>query len=404
MSSEDRDEPLIEVLEHGPYRVSGAVQITGADDGELRRGGIWHLCRCGGSRRKPFCDGTHGLKHFDGAETASHDTIAERRDEYPSDTITVHDDRTRCAHFGQCSDRLPAVFRAADEPFVDPTGAPDDRIVEVVRGCPSGALAIAREGSAPDELHAAASIAPIPDGPYRVRGGVRVVGADGEPYEVRERQTLCRCGQSRNKPFCDGSHWYAGFRDPVPPDEQVDVPSVYEKLGGYDALLELTTTFYAGILGDPDPLLEPLFRGMDPDHPAHVATWLAETFGGPARYTAEHGGYEHMVAAHLNRALTEEQRQRWLSRLLRTADEVGVTTDPDVRSAFVAYLEWGTRIAVFNSQPGANVMAHGPVPKWGWGESPPYVPSPWDPPDAAERGRARHADTPPAPPAPPKGV
>lgn len=67
-------------------------------------------------------------------------------------------------------------------------------------------------------MHEDGSIHPLVDGPYRVRGGVPVVGADGRRYEVRERQTLCRCGSSRNKPFCDGSHWYAGFRDPLPPE------------------------------------------------------------------------------------------------------------------------------------------------------------------------------------------
>ncbi len=138
-------------------------------------------------------------------------------------------------------------------------------------------------------------------------------------------------------------------------------------------------------------MLEPVFRGMHLDHPQHVAAWLAETFGGPARYTAEHGGCEHMVAAHRDRGLTEEQRAAWVSRLIRTADAVGLNPDPDVRSAFVAHLEWGSRIAVFNSAPGAAVIEHAPVPKWGCGEARPWVPMPWDDPQAAVRGPARWA-------------
>lgn len=145
---------------------------------------------------------------------------AERRRAYPTpDGVTVYDDRSRCAHFGQCTDRLPSVFGVSEDAFVEPGGAPSTQITDVVSGCPSGALTYATDAdSATVETHEDASIHPIVDGPYRVRGGVEVVGVDKTAYEIRERQTLCRCGQSRNKPFCDGSHWYAGFRDPLPPE------------------------------------------------------------------------------------------------------------------------------------------------------------------------------------------
>ena len=157
-------------------------------------------------------------------------------------------------------------------------------------------------------------------------------------------------------------------------------------------LERLTSRFYDKILSEPDPVLEPIFRGMDPHHMKHVAAWLAETFGGPATYTHEHGGYEHMLSKHRNLGLTEEQRQRWVIRMVETADEIGVPADPGFRSTFVAYLEWGTRLAVVNSQPGAAVVEHAPVPLWGWGQTPPFQPQPWDAPDAAERGRLRYAE------------
>lgn len=372
---------MIRVTENGPYRVEGNISIRDTAGTELRREGVSHLCRCGGSRNKPFCDSTHGLKGWAGPETAPHEFT--QREPYRAEGIALSDDRSVCAHFGQCTDRLPQVFRAAEEPFVDPAAAAPAQISEVVRGCPSGALAL------PAEEHDTPSITPIEDGPYRVRGAIQVVGADGEPYPVRERQTLCRCGHSRNKPFCDGSHWYAGFRDPLPP-EMDNTPSLYDWLGGIDALEHLTTAFYHGILNDPDELLEPVFRGMDPEHPKHVAAWLAETFGGPANYTEHHGGYEHMVQAHRNKGLTEVQRARWVARLARTADQVLLPDDPDTRQAFVSYLEWGSRIAVFNSQPGVDVIAHAPIPRWSWGNSSPYVPQPWDDPDAAANGRAEY--------------
>jgi hemoglobin len=98
-----------------------------------------------------------------------------------------------------------------------------------------------------------------------------------------------------------------------------------------------------------------------------------------------------MLAKHRNLELTEMQRQRWISRMAATADEAGLPSDPGFRSAFVAYLEWGTRLAVINSQHDAAVIEHAPIPHWGWGQTPPFEPQQWDAPDAAEQGRKRYA-------------
>lgn len=88
---------------------------------------------------------------------------------------------------------------------------------------------------------------------------------------------------------------------------------------------------------------------MDPNHPKHIAAWLGD-LRRTATYTLAHGGYEHMLAKHRGLAITEEQRQPWIARMSATADEVGVPTNPNLRSTFMAYLEWGTRLAVANSQ------------------------------------------------------
>ncbi|MEA2302820.1 MAG: hemoglobin [Solirubrobacteraceae bacterium] len=147
-------------------------------------------------------------------------------------------------------------------------------------------------------------------------------------------------------------------------------PTLYEWAGGQAAIDRLCEVFYARVPGD--PLLGPVFAGMSPEHPAHVAAWLAEVFGGPAAYTEGHGGYAHMLARHLGRALTEPQRARWAALIAASADEAGLPADPEFRSAFVAYVEWGSRIALANSQPGAEPPPEAPVPRWGWGEAPPY--------------------------------
>jgi len=144
------------------------------------------------------------------------------------------------------------------------------------------------------------------------------------------------------------------------------IPTLYDWLGGLDALSRLTTRFYEHVAHD--ALLGPVFAHMGAEHPAHVAAFLAEVLGGPAAYSAEHGGHPHMIRQHLNRHLKQEQRRRWVALLLETADELAMPDDPEFRSALVGYLEWGSRLAVINSQPGAAVDADAPMPRWGWGE------------------------------------
>ena len=129
------------------------------------------------------------------------------------------------------------------------------------------------------------------------------------------------------------------------------VPTLYEWAGGAQALERLTARFYEKVLAD--PLLEPLFAAMPPDHPHHVAMWLGEVFRGPEAYSQEFGGYSRMVRHHLDRRIRPDQRTRWVALLAEAADEVGLPDDPEFRSAFMAYLEWGSRIALANSQPGA---------------------------------------------------
>jgi len=150
----------------------------------------------------------------------------------------------------------------------------------------------------------------------------------------------------------------------------VTTPTLYEWAGGHDALRRLTEVFYDKVLED--PVLAPVFAHMSENHREHVAIWLGEVFRGHSRYTDELGGYPAMLAHHLNLDLTEEQRARWAGLIAASADPAGLPDDPEFRSAFVAYVEWGTRIALANSQPGAAPPPQAPVPHWGWGEAPPY--------------------------------
>ena len=150
------------------------------------------------------------------------------------------------------------------------------------------------------------------------------------------------------------------------------MPTLYEWAGGMAAFDRLTTAFYERVRRD--ELLSPLFAKMPDDHPHHVAMWLAEVFGGPSTYTHELGGYPRMLSKHLGMAITEPQRARWVQLIGLAADDAGLPADPEFRSAFMAYVEWGTRIAHANSQPGVDPPQEAPVPHWGWGEAPPQAP------------------------------
>jgi len=150
-------------------------------------------------------------------------------------------------------------------------------------------------------------------------------------------------------------------------------PSLFDWAGGEPAFVGLINAFYDRVEGD--ELLSPLFPGgVHEEHRVHVIAWWCEVFGGPTRYTDALGGYEQMLAKHHNLAITPQQRFRFASLMSLAADDAELPDDPEFRSAFVAYVEWGTRLAVDNSRRGASPTAHAPVPRWGWGEAPPYQP------------------------------
>jgi len=359
---------------NGPYLVTNAETLLNWLGEPLPTRPQMALCRCGGSANKPFCDGTHARIGF----TAKKDPkrVPDQRDAYIGTAITVLDNRGICAHSGFCTDRLSSVFHVGDERFVTPNGARMDEIIRAVRACPSGALSYAlgnieiRDGV--DQARPAA-LEVSKDGPYRITGGIPLKDWQGND-EARntgaslEHYSLCRCGHSQNKPFCSGMHWYVNFHDP-----QIDVehePTLFEWVGGLPALTRMTHIFYDKYIPQ-EPLLRPLFVGMSPDHPERVAAWLGEVFGGPKSYSEPYGGYSRMLSQHLGKHISEEQRARWVNLLCQAADEAGVPEDPEFRSAFMSYIEWGSRLAVENSASNARPPQHMPMPHWNWGTAGP---------------------------------
>ncbi|HKJ12675.1 MAG TPA: group II truncated hemoglobin [Ornithinimicrobium sp.] len=143
--------------------------------------------------------------------------------------------------------------------------------------------------------------------------------------------------------------------------------------GGVEAIGRLIGAFYDRV--ETIDVFDPVFPGgVSPAHREAVTAWWVEVFGGPSRYTQEYGGYPNMVRHHRNLQITAEQRATFVSTMSLAADDAALPADPEFRSALLAYVEWGTRLALANSQLGATPPPRAPVPRWGWGEAPPYQP------------------------------
>jgi CDGSH-type Zn-finger protein/truncated hemoglobin YjbI len=362
--------PEIRCAHNGPYMVTNAERVRDWLGEEIATAPQMAFCRCGESGIKPVCDGACASNGF--TERKDPKRVPDRRDTYDGVQLTVFDNRGICQHSGFCTDRLGTVFHT-EGAFVTPSGGRMDEIIRAVRDCPSGALSYAIDGVEAraqvdwdDRREPAVEI--TKDGPYRVTGGIPLSDARGEPVKRAEGSSLehyalCRCGHSQNKPFCSGMHWYIDFKDPVPDSDTT--PTLFEWAGGLPALTRMTRIFYEKHVPE-DPLLAPLFANMSPDHPVRVARWLGEVFGGPKLYSETYGGYDRMISQHLGRALTEEKRARWVELICLSAQEAGLPSDAEFQAAFRSYIEWGSRIALENSQLGAKPPAHMPVPRWSW--------------------------------------
>jgi CDGSH-type Zn-finger protein len=202
----------ITCLPNGPYLLEGGATLRRPSGGALPASDKAWLCRCGGSGNKPFCDGTHRKNGFRDANEA--DPTKNRRRAYAGKGITIFDNRAICSHAAHCTEELAAVFRHHDDPWIDPDGASVQRIVAQIEKCPSGALSYAIGGVEAKPSEGTPMVTVTPNGPYAITGGVELVGIQFGDGASSEHYTLCRCGASKNKPFCDGTHWEVGFKDP----------------------------------------------------------------------------------------------------------------------------------------------------------------------------------------------
>lgn len=222
--SEDESKFKIKIIKDGPYLVSGGVPLIqqgiGVDeDGnsydwvleiEYPLKNTYSLCRCGASENKPFCDGTHLKIEFDGTETASREPYMAEAITTDGPVLTLTDVWPLCDHsrFCQRAGGIRELISKSNDPEAKKMA------IEEAQNCPSGRLVVwDKKTGEPLEPDFEPSIAMIHDpekkcaGPIWVRGKIPIESADGTTYEIRNRITLCQCGKSENKPFCDGSHW-----------------------------------------------------------------------------------------------------------------------------------------------------------------------------------------------------
>lgn len=223
----------IEITEHGPYLVYGEpplatqhIRANGLGESwEFKEGRTFStakeptaLCRCGASKQKPYCDGTHMRHKWSPKLTAHPEALLDNADITSGDELTLADNRQYCA-FARFCDAGEGVWSATEASF-------DDRArrlaIRQASMCPSGRLAIwGNDSDHPFEPNYPPSLGLIEDdvlessGPLWVRGGIRIEREDGVAYEVRNRTTLCRCGESANKPYCDGTHAAIGWKDNI---------------------------------------------------------------------------------------------------------------------------------------------------------------------------------------------
>jgi CDGSH-type Zn-finger protein len=196
--------PAVVFTKYTPYLAVDVADCRDEEGRPLAMQPVTALCRCGQSSGKPYCDGTHSRVGFVGEKGTARHRVRVR--DAVGKEITIHDNRGLCAHDESCVRGLPAVFRNDRMPWIDPDGAGPAEIMATIEKCPSGALSYTYRGKSGPQPDRPPAIRITKNGPYRLEGGIRIKDDLGSAPQLQEHCTLCRCGQARNQPFCDGSH------------------------------------------------------------------------------------------------------------------------------------------------------------------------------------------------------
>lgn len=194
-----------------PYMVSDLDIFTNSKGEKLKTTPVMTLCRCGLSERKPCCDGSHGPDGIQGDKLPGR--AKDKLRSFKGEEITIHDNRGVCSHDRSCVNELPSVFTKGRRPWINPNGASVKDIVEAIEKCPSGALSYTIGHETCNCLDRPPAIKVAHNGPLEITGHIALKDDMGSTPQSPEHYTLCRCGGSKNKPFCDGTHHDNGFND-----------------------------------------------------------------------------------------------------------------------------------------------------------------------------------------------
>lgn len=203
--------PVISCSKNGPMIVKGLENFIDSNGKRLETKPAMGLCRCGVSKNKPFCDGNHKYAGF--TDEISPQRTEDRMTCYEGDEITIMNNPLLCSVAEHCHKELDSVFNESMNPWIEPDGDTLEHIKAVVEKCPSGALSYSINGQPQPVSDCKATITIEKNGPLRIAGGIELEDANWGQGASQEHYTLCRCGASKNKPFCDGSHFASNFDD-----------------------------------------------------------------------------------------------------------------------------------------------------------------------------------------------
>lgn len=202
------EKPTIKTIINGPFIVKGLTELIDSSGTTIQVKSPTILCRCGNSKSKPLCDGTHVMSGFKDYRIKVRDG---RFKSYIGKEITIHDNRRICSHPGTCYLELPTVFDMNKCPWINPDGDTVERIIATIKKCHSGALSYTVNGENFDNFCDEPSIKVVKHGPYVVQGSVELI--DQRQPVAKEHYCLCCCGRSKNEPFCDGTHLKRELKD-----------------------------------------------------------------------------------------------------------------------------------------------------------------------------------------------
>lgn len=198
------DKSKVELNKNSPYMVS-CCELIDVMGKSVETSESYSLCRCGGSSKKPFCDGTHIRNGFDGTPE---DPACYRSKDYECNDITVHFNSYLCRHAEECVKNCPEVFNPEKKPWINVEGCGVSKLISTIKRCPSGALSYTVDGVRYKEFYKEKRIIVEKDGPLNIQGEIDLVDDldSKDCLESKDHYCLCRCGRSKRKPFCDGEH------------------------------------------------------------------------------------------------------------------------------------------------------------------------------------------------------